>query len=474
MLEDRGAVVWANRDAAELLGYEESELKDLALPCVGDAGGDASVLGPVAVAFNQILMGETKAAEGEARFPMKSGMRVAVHWKLWRMPQAAGGNVLLAISDAGQHSSNGPELAGYRDTFEHAVEGIFRSTLDGRYLEVNAALARMYGFASPAELISVLKDIPHQLYVKPERREELIAALLKDGSVNGFEAELNRADGTKIWCAAFARTVFDSAGKPSYLEGSVIDITERKKTEDALRKSESQLRELADRNQQVREEERMNVAREIHDELGQALTLLRLDLSWLGGRLNSSMAEDLRAPLMEKIGAMEQMIHWTLRTVRRILSALRPPLLDESGLKEAVEFHLQEFSKRVAIRYELTASPIHCLPRKEATAVFRIFQEILTNIARHANASRVKVHLWEDEAVFTLKVQDNGCGIAQEKLVHTRNFGLMGMHERALAIGGSMEILSSPRTGTTIILTIPCLRETSDNPPSPTQNPSAL
>lgn len=460
LLGESGGVVWANREAAHLLGYDESELGELSLPMVGvSTGGEAKPLGPVALAFKSLIAGTTGFAEGEARFPRKDGQRIAVHWKLWRMPGQFGRHILLAISETAQASMEGPIVSGYRDVFEYAVEGIFRSTLEGRYLEVNSALARMYGFTTPAELITALKDIGTQLYVNPARRTELINALLTHGFVDGFEAELYRADGTTIWCAAFARTVRSAKGEPLYIEGSVIDITARKKTEEALRNSESQLRELAARNQQVREEERMSVAREIHDELGQALTLLKLDLAWLGGRLNSTVAEDVRAPLFEKIGAMEQMIHWTLRTVRRILSTLRPPLLDESGLKEAVEFHLQDFSKRIAIRYEFHATPITTLRQHEATAVFRIFQEILTNVARHANASRVKVHLGEDEAAFTMKVQDNGCGITQDKLTRSRNFGLLGMHERALAIGGTMEILGSPRSGTTVILKIPIFRE---------------
>ncbi len=469
LLAEDGSVLWANLEAANLLGYARSELHDLALPVIGEEeGGSSKPIGPVATAFKNVLAGDTKESEGEARFPRKDDKRVAVHWKLWALPSQKGRKqILLSISETAQASTTGPIVSGYRDVFEYAVEGIFRSTIEGRYIEVNPALARMYGYSSPAELITGLHDIGTQLYVNPHRRTELVQSLLSHGFVRGFEAELYKADGTTMWCAAFARTVLSADQTPLYIEGSVIDITERKKAEEALKRSETQLRELAARNQQVREEERMSVAREIHDELGQALTLLKIDLTWLGGRLISTVDEEVRKPLEEKIGAMEQMIHWTLRTVRRILSTLRPPLLDESGLKEAIEFHLHDFSKRVAIRYELEASPLNNLPQKPATAVFRIFQEILTNIARHANASRVKVHLSETNSQFVMKVQDNGCGITQERLTHSRNFGLLGMHERALAIGGEVEILGSPRSGTTVILRIPITNTPATVKPKP-------
>ena len=137
----------------------------------------------------------------------------------------------------------------------------------------------------------------------------------------------------------------------------------------------------------------MNVAREIHDELDQALTLLRIDLNWLCQQLAKTVSDEARKPLEEKIGTMEQMIHWTLETVRRILAALRPPLLDEVGLKAAIEFHLEDFSKRTAIRYDFDATSVSMLPPSFATAIFRIFQEVLTNVARHSGASRVKVWL---------------------------------------------------------------------------------
>jgi signal transduction histidine kinase len=247
----------------------------------------------------------------------------------------------------------------------------------------------------------------------------------------------------------------DEANGSLRYHGFLFEITESKRAEVEREESRSGLRALAAQAHLVREEERMSVAREIHDELGQALTLLRLDLSWLSSRMYALGSDEAIKPIMEKIGSMEQLIHWTLQSVRRILSSLRPPLLDEAGLKEAIEFHLQSFAKRLAIRYECDATPISALPTSTSTAIFRIFQEILTNVARHANASRVRVTLAEANSTVILAVQDNGCGITQDKLANASGFGLLGMQERAWAIGGELEITGSPRSGTCVRLRLP-------------------
>ena len=152
---------------------------------------------------------------------------------------------------------------------------------------------------------------------------------------------------------------------------------------------------------------------------------------------------------------MERLIHSTLQTVRQILSALRPPLLDELGLKDAIEFQMQQFSKRVGIRYDLDVEPVSALPASTATAVFRIFQEILTNVARHAKASRVRVYLRELSSSLVLKVEDDGCGISEKDLGRSDSFGVLGMQERAWAMGGVLEIHRTSGSGTRVTLKVP-------------------
>lgn len=255
----------------------------------------------------------------------------------------------------------------------------------------------------------------------------------------------------------------ETAELQNRIRGFLFEITQAKVLEEERERSRSHLRELAARIQLVREEERVNVAREIHDEMGQSLTLLLMDLNWIDARLEAPSTAEAYKTLREKVGSMQQLIHWTLQSMRRILGSLRPPLLDELGLSEAVEFHLKSFSKRIAIRYEFSSSHIDPLPVVSATTIFRIFQEALTNVARHARASRIKVFIGQEDGEVKLRVQDNGRGITQESMNQSKSLGVLGMQERAWAIGGELEIFGSPRSGTTVSLRLPLAKAPIEN-----------
>jgi PAS domain S-box-containing protein len=459
LLRTDGTIAWVTDAAARLLGFPRDELLELALPGVGASDADAGEsLGPIASGFRSVRNGDVAEADGEARLSDRNGRRVPVRWRIWALPNGTGDKQLL-LSLAENASAIESANSGYREIFEHAIEGIFRSTIDGQLLEVNPAFAQMHGYANAAELITAVRDLNTQFYVRPERRGEFVEAMLEQGAVAGFESEVLRADGSAMWIAVFARTVRDERGEPLYFEGSVIDITERKEAEEERERSRTQLREFAERCQQVREEERMTVAREIHDELGQSLTLFKLDLAWLSGRIAKISSEETRQPLAEKLSSTEQLIDSTLKTVRRILAALRPPLLDECGLKDAIEFQVQEVAKRLGIRCEVDVEAVHGLPDSFSIAVFRIFQEILTNAAKHAKASRIKVTMRLVDGQVVMSVEDNGCGITKAKLLQAGRFGLMGIQERAVFMGGEVEIRGSPRSGTLVTLRVPIATE---------------
>ena len=225
---------------------------------------------------------------------------------------------------------------------------------------------------------------------------------------------------------------------------------EREQAEEKLRRSHDQLRALTGHLQFVREEERTRIAREVHDELGQALTGLKLDLAWLAGKCRGARG------LPRKIKTMSGQIDATILTVRRIATELRPGVLDSLGLAAAIEWQGAEFQERTGIRCEVKIDVTEPIPGRDfSTACFRIFQETLTNIIRHAKATLVKVHLEQDDHELILTVQDNGRGITEREIVHARSIGLIGMKERAAQVGGEVFFFGLPERGTTVTMRVP-------------------
>jgi signal transduction histidine kinase len=221
--------------------------------------------------------------------------------------------------------------------------------------------------------------------------------------------------------------------------------------ETELLRSREELRSLSAHIQSAREEERGSIAREIHDELGQVLSKLKLDLSWLKKRLAPE-----QKPLLEKADRMSDLVDSTVKTVQRISSELRPGVLDYLGLAEAIDWQLKEFREQTGIECMAAIAPEFAIEDKDvSTAVFRIFQETLTNIIRHAKASRVSVDLKQEDGVLTLEIRDNGEGIARENISDPASFGIMSMRERARHLGGSVIVTGEPGKGTTVLVRIP-------------------
>jgi signal transduction histidine kinase len=228
------------------------------------------------------------------------------------------------------------------------------------------------------------------------------------------------------------------------------EIAERRRAEERLRESEERLRELAAHLVTVREEERAHIAREIHDELGQVLTGLKMDVSWLAARLEAPV-------LLGKTEAMSALVESTIRAVRRISSGLRPEVLDDMGLVAGIDWQVKEFQKRTGVRCRV-ALPAEgaAFGAEVSLTTFRIFQEILTNVARHAQATRLEVELGHGDGQLVLQVADNGLGIAAEQMNGRRSLGLLGMQERARRLGGEVRIDGEPGKGTRVTVTIPC------------------
>jgi PAS domain S-box-containing protein len=296
--------------------------------------------------------------------------------------------------------------------------------------------------------------------IHPEDRPRAQAIMKSDGE-HGFEVEYRvvRPDGSIRWIWGRGFPVRDESGRFYRIAGIGEDITERKRAEENLKATTEQLRTLSARIQSAREEEGIRIARAIHDELGSALTSLRWDLEATAEILSASEKRSQIPDLKEKTAAMLELMDATINTVRRIASELRPDVLDLLGLAEAITWQAQQFQDR-------TGLVVHChstleevdLDQEQATAVFRIFQEALTNILRHARASTVYVTMAEEAGQFVLTVRDDGRGITENEKSGPLAIGLLGMRERAHLIGGEVDITGVSGQGTSVTVRLPIAR----------------
>ena len=317
---------------------------------------------------------------------------------------------------------------------------------EGRFLEVNDAFLRDHGFTRDQVIGRTSPELG--LWANPDDRRLLIEAIERDGMVRDFEYQGQTRDG-QVNITSLSAELIQVAGEACIL-AVATDITDRKRAEEVIHRSREELRALAARLQSVREEERAHIAREIHDELGQALTGLKLDLAWLKPRLRE------RIDLLERVQSVVARIDGTIDAVRRIATELRPSVLDHLGLVAAVEWQAQEFEKLsgLAVRLDVRSATA-AVAATTATTVFRMLQETLTNVARHASATRVEIALDLGGDAVTLRVADNGRGITDAELTDRRSLGLVGLRERAIGGGGELVIEGRPGEGTVVSARLP-------------------
>lgn len=339
----------------------------------------------------------------------------------------------------------------YRDLVETAHDLIWSLDRQGRITFVNQAASNVYGYP-PEELVgrSFLELVPPEDRI---RQAEHLSESLASGEnlVLGVETEVLDRDGNRHTLVANAAIVRDQHGNAVGVTGTSTDVTERKRVENELRQSRKEMRELASYLQNALENERTRVARELHDEFGQALTGIRIDLAWIADRLPGHDAS-----LREKMTRTLKMIDGTFQTVRRISADLRPAILDDLGIGAAIEWQAGEFTRRTGIPCEVFLDPEEIvLDREHSTAFYRILQESLTNVARHACAARVVVRLAKEADLVRLEIEDDGKGISREEITDSRSFGLIGMRERVLPLRGAVDIEGAPGKGTTISVRLP-------------------
>lgn len=338
----------------------------------------------------------------------------------------------------------------YQNILESIEEGYFELDLAGNLTFFNESLYKIFGCPKDELLGMNIREFTDQeTAIKGYQTFNRVYTTGKH--IKEFYWDILRKDGTKRNGETSVSLINDVTGRKIGFRGSVKDITERRWAEEELRRSREQLRSLSTHLQSMMETERTLIAREIHDELGQALTALRMDISWLEKRLPHD-----QTLLFEKTKSMAEIIHNSIKTVQRISIELRPGMLDDLGLAAAMEWQAEEFQNRTGITCELAFDPEDIiLDQDRSTAIFRIFQETLTNVARHAKATRAKISLKEKMDELVLKVRDNGKGIAEKQISSPKSFGLMGMRERASHLGGLFKINGVPGKGTTVEVKIP-------------------
>jgi PAS domain S-box-containing protein len=403
--------------------------------------------------------------EAEACWQTKAGMRV---FELRHIPEHdSEGNVVsvLAVArDITQLRATETALRdserAFRTLAENAPDPIVRYDLQCRRIYVNPEMQRLWGIAEDKLLgrkagagIGNPESINRRFCAK-------LREVMKSGVAAKFELSWERQGKQQCWYV-HAVPEYDATG--TVQSGLTIwrDISERKAVEQRLRESYEMLRELTSRRETAREEERKRIARELHDELGQQLTALRMGASTLRLRFGPTNPE-----LAEHVQYLLDLADQTMQVVRQAVSSLRPGALD-AGIAAAIEWLVAEFSRGAHIECSLSV-PEEGLPLAEdrAIALFRIVQEALTNIARHAAACRVCVTLKQVGTDCLLEIRDDGCGF-DPVAIRKRSFGLAGMKERMLILGGKIDIVSSPGKGTTIKVNLPMGQAERTNVASP-------
>jgi len=327
---------------------------------------------------------------------------------------------------------------------EKALDYVFEHQ---RMTKVNTAILSQFGAARPEDILGKTPAdfFAHDIAGARERWR----AFFDSGTFHN-ETDERRLDGTPLRIEGDYTVIHDEKGRIAGHFGIQHDITDRYQVNEEIKASRQQLRALASRLEQAREDERTQIAREIHDELGQALTGLKLDISWMRSRLPKQGA------LGEQCESIIQRIDKTIESVRRIATDLRPSILDQLGLEAAVEWQSQQFISRTGIVVSVRSSvDKERISDVLASSAFRILQESLTNIARHSQATAVDVSLVQTGSLLLLEIEDNGIGVPPGVLEKTSSLGLIGMRERAIACGGKLTIASGPGTGTIVQLTVP-------------------
>lgn len=388
----------------------------------------------------------------------------------------------------------------FRSLFENVPTGVYRIAPEGQILDANPAFISMLGYSSIDEFAAY--GFTNHGFRADKDWDEIRESIEQNGYIKGMESVWKKMDGTEIFVLENITAFRTKNGNVLFYEGTVEDITERKVAEnklrnlnlnleneikgrtkelleaneslvkeiserklkeDELKSSYKQLRALTKHLESVREDERVKISREVHDELGQSLTCLKIDLGLFGKQI-LEVGEDTEARKLDaRIRKMMALVDYNIQTVRRISMELRPGVLDDLGTVAAMEWQIQDFEKMTGIKCRFQTEVEHIpMDRELSTALFRIFQEILANIVRHSEATRVSAKLKEYDSKYVLEVTDNGVGITKQQVNAPQSLGLLGIKERALMFGGDVRIRGKRNKGTRVSVKVPKAENAND------------
>jgi two-component system sensor histidine kinase UhpB len=446
--DQQGNLIEANTSFRKMFGYSETELNGINLKRLVDP----EQLRTDPLRFDLLLAGA--ALLRDRRMRKKDGTIFDIEENVKMLPD---GRILAVVRDSTQRKQAEDALRRNEDRIRLIIDTIpimaWSILPDGTVDFVSQRWMDYAGLSLEQESKEPMGIIhPEDL---PRATKKWLANMAA-GEPSEDEMRLRRADGEYRWFLVRTEPLRDEKGNLVKWYGVSADIEDSKRAQDTLNQSYEEIRRLTEHLLKIREEERTRIARELHDELGQQLTVLKMDVSWLTKRVTSTDDATL-----DKIKDLYALLDSTMQSVRRISHELRPVLLDELGLPAAMEWHLKEFEKRSAIKTYFSQPEEELqLDDTVKTNLFRIFQESLTNVARHSKATEVKVDFAQDVNQIALRIEDNGLGFNKKVVTDSKTLGILGMRERAASFGWHYEIKTEPGHGTTVLVTIPFSKNT--------------
>lgn len=449
-----GGFAQINQKFCDIVGYSREELLNMSFQDItypADLGGSMHYL-------QQLLAGKVVTFSLEKRYIRKDGNLVWVNLtaSLLRQPDGIPAYFIGVIEDITERKQHEFLVRQFGSLLKSSFNEIYifdASTL--RFLQTSSGADKNLGYSSDELRMLTPLDIKPQI---ERERFELMLALLRSGKQESllFETVHLRKNGTTY--PVEVRMQFMESDSPVYI-AVVQDISERKR-------ADKQLRDLSSHLQTVREEEKASMAREIHDNLGGTLTALKMDVYWLADELSAYQGA---APLLKHVNAMSRLLDDAVDVTRRVITDLRPTILDDLGLLAALEWQAGQFQKRSGIKCrvsDIMRSRVKCradcsesctvMPDKiQSINLFRIFQESLTNIARHSGAANVDVDLMTEEGKLIMSIADDGCGIPAEHAASQTSYGMLGMRERVAQLGGEIYFSGAPDSGLCVTVILP-------------------